>query len=45
MKNLNTFKLLSDYEAEKSSGTLNTPNVSLITEVNSIKCLLEYDDP
>lgn len=42
MKNINNFKLLSDYEAEKSAGTLNSPNVIFIAEHNSIKY---YEDP
>ena len=41
MKNLNTFKLLSDYELEKSGGVLNTPNVSFVAEDNSVRYLLE----
>ena len=44
MKNLNTFKLLSDYESEKS-GVLNTPNVSFVAEDKSVRYLLEYEDP
>lgn len=41
MKNLNTFKLLSDYESEKSGGVLNTPNVSFVEEDNSVRYLLK----
>lgn len=40
MKNINTFKLISDYESEKS-GALNTPNVSFVAEDNSVIYLLE----
>lgn len=42
MKNLNIFKLISDYEAKKSTNTLNSPNISFIAENNNARY---YVDP
>ena len=45
MKNISIFSLVSEYDNAKTGGLLNTPNISLITEVGSVRCLLENTIP